>query len=222
MNDELLAMLLDFLISRQTAGHQDMGGNMPYDDYGMQGTIGGLGSYDGPVMEDWVDSGISGSGIGTGGNLESATRPYLPPPAMAGYSGGRPLSQGSPGIAQALAQLERGRTTSPTQGLFGAPPERPAATPEKERAAAPKPPQTQTMGRARPSAVSAARSIMQAGQGQRNAGTSYAGSRPSYPAPNPAPKPAPKPVTNPRPVTKQPQTYSGTTARNTLRQAVKR
>lgn len=96
---EFWRLVAEYLAMQQTSGGQNPGGDMPYNE------IGGLGAMDGPVMDDWTDTGISGAGTGTGGNLESATRPYLPPPPSAGYIGGRPLTQESPGIAQAIASL---------------------------------------------------------------------------------------------------------------------
>ena len=96
---------------------------MPYDDYDLQGTIGGLGAIDPNTYyaEDWGDSGLGGAGTGTGGNLESATMPPMPPPPMATYSGGRPLSTPSPGIEQAMRVLAAGQQAQPLTGLFGSP-----------------------------------------------------------------------------------------------------
>jgi hypothetical protein len=46
MDPDLLAMLMEYILNRQTAGDQAIGGEQPYDDYNTQGTIGGLGAVD--------------------------------------------------------------------------------------------------------------------------------------------------------------------------------
>lgn len=107
MDRDLLAMLMEYLLMQQTSGGASTGGDLPYDDYGIQDTIGGLGAVDPNtyVAEDWADTGIAGAGAGSGGNLESATMPPHAPPPPAGYSGGRRLGEPSPGAAEAMAVL---------------------------------------------------------------------------------------------------------------------
>jgi hypothetical protein len=46
VNPDLLAMLMEYILNRQTNGDASIGGDMPMDDYGLQGTIGGLGAVD--------------------------------------------------------------------------------------------------------------------------------------------------------------------------------
>jgi hypothetical protein len=44
---DYLLMLMEYILSQQTSGNQaNPGGDRPYDDYGLQGTIGGLGAFD--------------------------------------------------------------------------------------------------------------------------------------------------------------------------------
>jgi hypothetical protein len=47
MDPAFLAMLMEYILSQQTSGNQsNPGGDRPYDDYGLQDTIGGLGAID--------------------------------------------------------------------------------------------------------------------------------------------------------------------------------
>lgn len=129
MDRELLALLMEYLLSRQMSGFNDPGTDIPYDDYNMQGTIGGLGAVDANAYpyEDWADTGIGGAGadqfappmgtpaIGADGSpLYVATGMPMPRSDM------RPWGQ-LQHLTPLMQQLENGRLAVPIQGLFGNP-----------------------------------------------------------------------------------------------------
>lgn len=114
MDPELLALLLEILRNQNTTGSAATGGDWPYDDYGLQNTIGGLGQYD-----------------------------YSGPPVMSlGYGAQPPLNSGATSGEQTIdppnvfavlnqAMAQRGSNPAPLAGLFGSYPqiERPVASP---------------------------------------------------------------------------------------------
>jgi hypothetical protein len=82
VNPDLLAMLMEYILNRQTNGDASIGGDMAYDDYGMQGTIGGLGAAAPPPIDMGGDNTISAM---TGGPSRNDTSPstYGGPPPQA-------------------------------------------------------------------------------------------------------------------------------------------
>jgi hypothetical protein len=90
MDRDQLLMLMEYILNRQTTGDQSIGADDPYDDYGMQNTIGGLGATDGNTYpyEDWDDTGIAEPGSGlvsygsgqVGGRAPWRDVPLLPAP----------------------------------------------------------------------------------------------------------------------------------------------
>lgn len=102
MDPELLRLLLEVLRNQNTTGSAATGGDWPYDDYGLQNTIGGLGQYD-----------------------------YSGPPVLSlGYGARPPLNSGATSGEQTIdppnvfavlnqAMAQRGSNPAPLAGLFG-------------------------------------------------------------------------------------------------------
>ena len=124
---EFWRLVAEYLMSLQTSGNQaNPGGDMPYDDYGLQDTIGGIGMTDGNryPFEDWSDTGIAGSGY------EPAMAPVMMD--IGGYPLVRPSVMPRSGsdpeqvarvdaMMTALADGEAARSAAPLTGLFGGP-----------------------------------------------------------------------------------------------------
>ena len=131
MNDELLAMLLDILIAQQTAGHQGMGGDIPYDDYSLQDTIGGLGAVDGNAYP----AGSSSPGLIDG--ITNVPSFYDTSPSTVGYSTAGAQAEQQRALNAILMAMQQGvgAGATPMYGLFGSP------GPEIVRTSQPGPPQ---------------------------------------------------------------------------------
>lgn len=110
MDPELLRLLLDALRNQETTGSAMTGGNWPYDDYGLQSTIGGIGAVDGNAYpyEDWALTGVGDTGNPaaqpSASNAIAQDGPYLPAPRAQGY---QPLLTGGP-YGGPLSQLQYG------------------------------------------------------------------------------------------------------------------
>jgi hypothetical protein len=116
MDRELLALLMEYLLSRQMSGFNDPGTDIPYDDYGMQQTIGGLGAVDANTYpyEDWGDTGIGGSAaeqFAPAGSIGGGWIPpmLLGPPNLPPYRP-QPVSESprAQQFAPVIAQLQGG------------------------------------------------------------------------------------------------------------------
>ena len=130
MDPELLRLLLALLRDQNTTGSAETGGTWPYDDYGLQNTIGGLGAVD-PAFAP-VPNTIGAHDFGFVGD------PFYMSEGTNGQAaiGGEPPMHVAPGFAPApgqrtfadaaftpmlanldAAQMQRGRPQ--VQGLFG-------------------------------------------------------------------------------------------------------
>ena len=166
-------MLLDILIAQQTAGHQGMGGDIPYDDYSLQDTIGGLGAVD-PHAVPFDVLGDGSLGASSGAPAFYDTSPSTiggAPPRVRPY--GSPLIPGvssdpfqSAQLAGVMAALDAGREATPVSGLFGSPrppaPQPRATQPQPVPAPTPEPKQRVAQSARRPAPVSRAPQVAQA------------------------------------------------------------
>lgn len=116
MDPHLLAMLLEALALQQTTGDQGIGGNVPYDDYGLQDTIGGLGAADPTVYP----------GIGPISDLTGAPANANYGPSQVGFYGPQARLENERRLNALLAQMQQGVGNGPAQpqlsGLFGSTP----------------------------------------------------------------------------------------------------
>ena len=119
MDPELLRLLLEVLRNQQTTGSAATGGTWPYDDYGLQNTIGGLGAVMGESDGDFADGSIEGMNANptrhdTSPSTYGGAVPYVPP---ASVSPTRPVGMMSPEIGAILQQMQTGlgqRSDTPT------------------------------------------------------------------------------------------------------------
>ena len=149
MDPELLRLLLEVLRNQQTTGSAETGGTWPYDDYGLQNTIGGIGAVMGESDGDFADGSIEAMNANptrhdTSPSTYGGGVPYVPPAAV---SPSRPVGMMSPEIGAILQQMQTGlgqRSDTPTglpptiQRSQGSSP-RPVAAPTAEPKPVPAP-----------------------------------------------------------------------------------
>ncbi len=146
MDPELLRLLLEVLRNQQTTGSAETGGTWPYDDYGLQNTIGGIGAVMGEGGGDFADGSIEAMNTNptrhdTSPSTYGGAVPYAPPAAV---SPTRPVGMMSPEIGAILQQMQMGlgqRSDTPT----GPPP-----TIQRSQDAAPRPVAAPVAGTAQP------------------------------------------------------------------------
>lgn len=135
MDPELLRLLLALLRDQNTTGSAATGGDVPYDDYEVFSSIGGLGAVD-PA--------------GDGGNFDDGSieslngRPatYDTSPSTVGFYGPQAQVEQQQRLAELLARMQQGADAGggrPIHGLFGNGPqiERPRPRPQVTPVAAP-------------------------------------------------------------------------------------
>jgi len=110
MDPELLRLLLEVLRNQQTTGSAETGGTWPYDDYGLQNTIGGIGAVMGEGGGDFADGSIEAMNTNptrhdTSPSTYGGAVPYAPPAAV---SPTRPVGMMSPEIGAILQQMQSG------------------------------------------------------------------------------------------------------------------
>ena len=124
MDPELLRLLLEVLRNQQTTGSADTGGDWPYDDYGLQGTIGGLGATAPDNVGDFSDGSIESLTRSPARN-DTSPSTYGGPPPFHPNLPTRPTGSLSPRIAAILQQMQQGvgndGAGAPMHGLFGNP-----------------------------------------------------------------------------------------------------
>jgi hypothetical protein len=119
MDPELLRLLLALLRDQNTTGSAETGGTWPYDDYGLQNTIGGIGAVMGESDGDFADGSIEAMNANptrhdTSPSTYGGAVPYVPP---APVSPSRPVGMMSPEIGAILQQMQTGlgqRSDTPT------------------------------------------------------------------------------------------------------------
>ena len=119
MDPELLRLLLEVLRNQQPTGSAETGGTWPYDDYGLQNTIGGIGAVMGESDGDFADGSIEAMNTNptrhdTSPSTYGGAVPYVPPAAV---SPSRPVGMMSPEIGAILQQMQTGlgqRSDTPT------------------------------------------------------------------------------------------------------------
>lgn len=175
MDRDLLALLMEYLLSRQTAGRAETGGDLPYDDYNMQDTIGGLGAVDPNTYpyEDWADTGIGGPAadqfsppMGTPA-IGADPGIFLPPPMMPNVPRYQPgASPRAEQMAPVLTQLQAGLEQRQNR------PQPTPKSPEKERTVKTLPkPATAVQARPKPASPAASPQASQAVRRISTAGT---------------------------------------------------
>lgn len=146
MDPELLRLLLALLRDQNTTGSAETGGTWPYDDYGLQNTIGGIGAVMGESDGDFADGSIEGMNANptrhdTSPSTYGGAVPYVPP---ASVSPTRPVGMMSPEIGAILQQMQSGlgqRSVTPT----GPPP-----TIQRSQGSSPRPVAAPVAGTAQP------------------------------------------------------------------------
>lgn len=146
MDPELLRLLLEVLRNQTTTGSADTGGTWPYDDYGLQNTIGGIGAVMGEGGGDFADGSIEAMNTNptrhdTSPSTYGGAVPYVPP---ASVSPTRPVGMMSPEIGAILQQMQSGlgqRSVTPT----GPPP-----TIQRSQGSSPRPVAAPVAGTAQP------------------------------------------------------------------------
>lgn len=146
MDPELLRLLLEVLRNQQTTGSAETGGTWPYDDYGLQNTIGGIGAVMGESDGDFADGSIEAMNANptrhdTSPSTYGGGVPYVPPAAV---SPSRPVGMMSPEIGAILQQMQTGlgqRSVTPT----GPPP-----TIQRSQGSSPRPVAAPVAGTAQP------------------------------------------------------------------------
>ncbi len=146
MDPELLRLLLEVLRNQQTTGSAETGGTWPYDDYGLQNTIGGIGAVMGESDGDFADGSIEAMNANptrhdTSPSTYGGGVPYVPP---ASVSPTRPVGMMSPEIGAILQQMQSGlgqRSVTPT----GPPP-----TIQRSQGSSPRPVAAPVAGTAQP------------------------------------------------------------------------
>jgi hypothetical protein len=78
MDPDLLSMLMEYILSRQTDGGNSIGGDTPYDDYDMDHTIGGLGAADPRPLNPQSENVIGNEEYGTAQPATGSPHPYPP------------------------------------------------------------------------------------------------------------------------------------------------
>ena len=134
MDPELLRLLLEVLRNQQTTGSAETGGTWPYDDYGLQNTIGGIGAVMGEGGGDFADGSIEAMNANptrhdTSPSTYGGGVPYVPPAAV---SPSRPVGMMSPEIGAILQQMQSGlgqRSVTPTPRPVAAPTAEPKPVP---------------------------------------------------------------------------------------------
>lgn len=124
MDPELLRLLLEVLRNQQTTGSAETGGTWPYDDYGLQNTIGGIGAVMGESDGDFADGSIESLTRSPARN-DTSPSTYGGPPPFHPNLPTRPTGSLSPRIAAILQQMQQGvgndGAGAPMHGLFGNP-----------------------------------------------------------------------------------------------------
>lgn len=146
MDPELLRLLLEVLRNQQTTGSAETGGTWPYDDYGLQNTIGGIGAVMGESDGDFADGSIEAMNANptrhdTSPSTYGGGVPYVPPAAV---SPTRPVGMMSPEIGAILQQMQSGlgqRSVTPA----GLPP-----TIQRSQGSSPRPVAAPVAGTAQP------------------------------------------------------------------------
>lgn len=146
MDPELLRLLLEVLRNQQTTGSAETGGTWPYDDYGLQNTIGGIGAVMGESDGDFADGSIEAMNANptrhdTSPSTYGGGVPYVPPAVV---SPTRPVGMMSPEIGAILQQMQTGlgqRSDTPT----GLPP-----TIQRSQGSSPRPVAAPVAGTAQP------------------------------------------------------------------------
>lgn len=136
MDPELLRLLLEVLRNQQTTGSAETGGTWPYDDYGLQNTIGGIGAVMGESDGDFADGSIEAMNANptrhdTSPSTYGGAVPYVPP---ASVSPTRPVGMMSPEIGAILQQMQSGlgqRSVTPTVQPSAAPVAGPVEAPPR-------------------------------------------------------------------------------------------
>jgi hypothetical protein len=85
VNPDLLAMLMEYILNRQTNGDASIGGAMPYDENGLRGTIGGLGAAMPPSVDMGGDNTLSAISAGNPAQHDTSPSTYggpFPPPRL--------------------------------------------------------------------------------------------------------------------------------------------
>jgi hypothetical protein len=116
MDPAFLAMLMEYILSQQTSGNQsNPGGDRPYDDYGLQDTIGGLGAIDPNAYSGGGEPSVLGG-------MSDAPSLYDTSPSTVGFYGPQARIEQRQPLADLLMAMQQGRSngTAPhMQGLFG-------------------------------------------------------------------------------------------------------
>ena len=227
MDPHLLAMLLEALALQQTTGDQGIGGDVPYDDYGLQDTIGGLGAMDPPSVSPEafipemsgqpanVDYGPSAVGFyAPQARLEQERRlNSLLAQMQAGVNSGSAQPQLS-GLFGSTPTIERSNanrpsTPTPVAAPVAAPVEKPrpgTPTPDPRRDPAtlprltPTPEDKKVRPRTAPTFGRTKVNAQQAAQAIQAVARNAVAQRPVYHAPAPVYRPSPAPVYTPAPI----------------------
>ena len=146
MDPELLRLLLEVLRNQQTTGSAETGGTWPYDDYGLQNTIGGIGAVMGEGGGDFADGSIEAMNPNptrhdTSPSTYGGAVPYVPP---ASVSPTRPVGMMSPEIGAILQQMQSGL------GQRSVTPAGPPPTIQRSQGSSPRPVAAPVAGTAQP------------------------------------------------------------------------